>query len=87
MRKTEVKIEIDESIDADEALKESEKIFREMKEYETWVLARADKNTMKICGRVGSKADVALMIAKLMIELGLGPAEIVAALLITLDKK
>lgn len=85
MKKTEVKIEIDKSIDADEALKEYEKIFEKMKGYETWILARADKSTMKVCGRVESRVELALMIAKIMIEVGLGPTEIVAALLITLE--
>ena len=81
MKETEVKIKINKDIDEDEALREAEKIFEKMKNYETWVLATEDDGIIRICGRVESRVTMALIIARLMMESGLGPAEIAAALI------
>ena len=81
MKKTEIRIKLDKSVDEEEALREAEKIFEEMKDYETWVLATADGDAIRICGRVESQATMALIVARLMMESRLGPAEIAAALI------
>jgi len=80
MKKTEIKIKLDKGVDEEEALREAEKIFEEMKDYETWVLATADDSIIRICGRVESQATMALIVARLMMESRLGLIEVAAGL-------